>query len=577
MIYSLTQRTRTLYTYIIFIVFISHNIFPQEKDFVIPDSLKERDYKYLDRQYRNNYSDTITSLIYLNSIYKKAITENNIVNQSFALHQLAYYAKNRSDKLDLLKKSIAKGEEKALYLSLSARLILGIDYHSHFEYEKALEEYLILLSNSRKANSEIYEFNTLNRIAQLRRDIGKYEDAIDLYKQCLDYENLKEPKDSVSLTRTLVDLAESMRYLKKHDSASYYYNYVRDNGYKKDPFYLAIATINEGINLYKIDKLKESESLLNKGTEKINLNNTSSHKYYILSQFYLGKINQSLHRDIRKTRHHFQTIDSLYTTTNIIVPETREVYEFFITEYKKQEDANAQLNTINKLMKFDSIAAARKLNTLTKLHSEYDTPQLTKSKEKIIRDLEKQKTKLSKRTIYLSVFILLLIILFLIQYKKHKTYKNRFNKIISELDTRKEKNVSSYKSSTNEKKLLDTIDEATVTTIVNKLADFEEKKGFLQKDLTLSILAKKCATNTKYLPKIITIYKNKSFVNYINNLRIDYILKELKENTTLQKYTIKTISEEAGFNTPESFARAFKNKTGIRPSYYIRNIKKKEN
>ena len=89
-------------------------------------------------------------------------------------------------------------------------------------------------------------------------------------------------------------------------------------------------------------------------------------------------------------------------------------------------------------------------------------------------------------------------------------------------------------------------------------------------------MAKKCDTNAKYLSKIINAYKDQSFVNYINNLKIDFILKELKENTILQKYTIKSISEEAGFNTAESFAIAFKKRTGIRPSYYIRNLKNKE-
>lgn len=573
MMYSLTQRS--LYIYIIFVALISQNAFAQEKDFIIPDSLKGKDYEYLDKQFRTYYSDTITSLVYLNTIYKKGLIENNIANQSFALSLLAYYTTNRNDKLDLIKKSIAKGEEEALYMSLSARLMLGINYHSHFEYEKALQEYLILFNNSKKANSEIYEFNALNRIAQLKRDIGSYKEALETYKKCLNYEKLKIPIDSASLTRTYVDLAESMRYLKKHDSASYYYRYIKDNGYKKNNFYLNIATINQGINLYEIGKLKESEALLHQGLQNISLNNKSSHRYHTLSLLYLGKINQSLNKDLDKTKRYFQTIDSLYTATNIIIPETREVYEFFIKDYIKQKDANAQINTINKLMKFDSIAAERKINTLTKFHSEYDTLQLTKSKEEIIKNLEKQKTQLNKRIIYLSVFILLFIILFLIQYKKHKTYKDRFNKIISELDTHKEENTPSYTSLTSEEKLLDVIDKATISTIVDKLTEFEEKQGFLQKDITLSILAKKCATNTKYLPKIINAYKNKSFVNYINSLRVDYILKELKENTTLQKYTIKTISEEAGFNTPESFARAFKNKTGIRPSYYIRNLKKK--
>jgi YesN/AraC family two-component response regulator len=216
------------------------------------------------------------------------------------------------------------------------------------------------------------------------------------------------------------------------------------------------------------------------------------------------------------------------------------------------------------------------------LYSQFDTPQLLKSKEALIQKLEHKATTNSNRITYLIAFILLLIVLFILQYSRHKKYRNRFNTVILELDNQKTKSTPEIKStpdhntSNTPKLLLDDIDETTITKILHQLDQFEKKKGFLQKDITLAILAKKCSTNTKYLPKIIHLHKDKSFVNYINNLRIIYILKELRENTILQKYTIKTISEEAGFNTAESFARAFKNKTGIRPSYYIRNLKKKE-
>jgi len=121
--------------------------------------------------------------------------------------------------------------------------------------------------------------------------------------------------------------------------------------------------------------------------------------------------------------------------------------------------------------------------------------------------------------------------------------------------------------------LANVIDQEVITTVLKKLDDFEIKKEFLQHDVNLAMVAKKCNTNTKYLSKIIHSYKGKSFVNYINNLRVDYILKELKINPTLQKYTIKSISEEIGFNTAESFSTAFKKKTGIRPSYYIKELK----
>ena len=365
-----------------------------------------------------------------------------------------------------------------------------------------------------------------------------------------------------------------MRYLKKHDSASYYYNFIIEKGYKKNSYYIDKATINQGINLYEIGDFKKSELLLKKGANEIDLNDTSNLKYYILSQFYLGKINQIIHSDTYKARSYFLKVDSLFTTSSIVIPETRGAYEFLIAEYKKQGDFNAQLKTINKLLQFDSIISSRKIRTANKLYSEYDTPKLLENKELIIKELENRTSILNTRASYLSITILFLIILFGIQYRRHKKYKNRFNVIISELDNYETKKVV-HSNITSSPQLLDAVDEDTITTVLKKLDLFEKKRGFLQKDITLAILAKKCGTNTKYLPKIIHTYKNRSFVNYINNLRIDYILKELKENTTLQKYTIKTVSEEAGFNTAESFARAFKNKTGIRPSYYIRNLKKR--
>ena len=57
-------------------------------------------------------------------------------------------------------------------------------------------------------------------------------------------------------------------------------------------------------------------------------------------------------------------------------------------------------------------------------------------------------------------------------------------------------------------------------------------------------------------------------------LRIDYVLKELKENKKLRSYTIQAIAEEIGFKKAESFSKAFKKRTGLNPSFYIKQIKK---
>jgi len=71
---------------------------------------------------------------------------------------------------------------------------------------------------------------------------------------------------------------------------------------------------------------------------------------------------------------------------------------------------------------------------------------------------------------------------------------------------------------------------------------------------------------------IINHHKEKNFSNYLNDLRIEYVIKELKTNIVLRKYTIEALANEIGFNSSESFSKAFYRKTGIYPSYYIKRL-----
>ena len=67
---------------------------------------------------------------------------------------------------------------------------------------------------------------------------------------------------------------------------------------------------------------------------------------------------------------------------------------------------------------------------------------------------------------------------------------------------------------------------------------------------------------------------NKSVVQYINDLRIEYVILKLKEDQKFRKYTIKAIAIEIGFNTDQAFSKAFHKKTGIFPSSFIKELNK---
>src|SRR5690606_28758122 len=125
---------------------------------------------------------------------------------------------------------------------------------------------------------------------------------------------------------------------------------------------------------------------------------------------------------------------------------------------------------------------------------------------------------------------------------------------------------------TNEKNELE-IDVFTINTILTKLEKFENNQEYLQSNLSLASLSKQFGTNSAYLSKIINAYKNKNFANYLNDLRVDYAIKKIKTDAKLQSFTIQAISEEIGFSTSQSFANAFYKRTGIYPSYFIKQLK----
>ena len=89
----------------------------------------------------------------------------------------------------------------------------------------------------------------------------------------------------------------------------------------------------------------------------------------------------------------------------------------------------------------------------------------------------------------------------------------------------------------------------------------------------LAVLLKTTPRNLSYLLKK---YRNEDFYNYLNNIRIDYISQELRDNPKLLHYKIAAISDMCGYSSHSQFATNFKTKTGISPSQYIQFLQKEE-
>ncbi|VXB50571.1 conserved hypothetical protein [Flavobacterium sp. 9AF] len=267
-------------------------------------------------------------------------------------------------------------------------------------------------------------------------------------------------------------------------------------------------------------------------------------------------------------------MDSLFNDPNILNPKFIDAYKYLIRHYKKKKDLKRQLLYIDKFVTIDSILQSKNNHYRDLLKDKYEIPQLLAEKEKIIKSLN---TKSSSLKFYLSltfIFILTLSMILYYQYKKEIKLRIRFEKLIKELnsDNSINKKKTEGKIKNSDRDIGMPID--VFNNIVEKLILFEKDKKYLDNNLTLEKLSSIFETNTKYLSKVVNITNKKTFPNYLSELRIQYIIKVLNTNKIYRNYTINALSKEAGFNNSDSFSAAFDKITGMKPSFFIKELSK---
>lgn len=93
------------------------------------------------------------------------------------------------------------------------------------------------------------------------------------------------------------------------------------------------------------------------------------------------------------------------------------------------------------------------------------------------------------------------------------------------------------------------------------------EKHFLDKNLTIEMLARRLSINKKQLNKILRVKYNMAFHAYINRLRIDHSCALLLDP---RNKLIEVIAEECSFNSIRTFESNFKKRYNMSPSEYRR-------
>tara|TARA_B110000091_G_C13776559_1_gene459138 strand:+ start:639 stop:1514 length:876 start_codon:yes stop_codon:yes gene_type:complete len=94
---------------------------------------------------------------------------------------------------------------------------------------------------------------------------------------------------------------------------------------------------------------------------------------------------------------------------------------------------------------------------------------------------------------------------------------------------------------------------------------------FLNKKFAVRIVSERTGLDQKAIISAILNKTQGNWKTYINSLRIDFAIDMIKTDY-LKRCSIFSLSEESGFNSHQSFYRAFKTKTGMTPGQFYKNL-----
>ncbi len=529
------------------------------------------DYQFLANKFYENEGDSATAAVYANTYLLKAKRTKDTLRIADGYYFLSSISKNNvslqySDSIIAITKY-----KKTKSYPVFAYLNKANVYFNTGNFKRAFDYFLKVEEEATQVGDLYLLYSSKRNIGILKAILGENETALETLRECYVFYSKNKTYAPNDYLYTLFALSESYNFNKVLDSATMIntLGYTESTLLNKDfkPYFI----LNEGINQYTKKNFNAAKDSLTKSIK--NFNTIGDMANLGQAHFYLGKTLSALGFEDQGIAEH-KKVSEIFQKTPQIIPESRESYEILIEYYKKKEDRDNQLKYIERLIKIDSVLNSNYKYLIKNVVQNYDTPRLLSEKQEIIDSLKTEKKSSLIVIILLIMISLVSVIFWIFNHRKKKKYRKRFEELYSNSETSPvKKNKKDIKGT---KESLAGISDEIIQGILQDLKKFEQNKGYLKPNIMTNELAKKMNTNSKYLSKVVNHHYKKSISLYINELRINYCIEKVKTDKKFMNYTVKAIARECGFNSTDAFSKSFYKIKGIQPSYFIRELEKKQ-
>lgn len=460
-------------------------------------------------------------------------------------------------------------------LSYELKILNEIDKtHNAYEYYKSMYNIGLVyfhIQEYDKAYSHFKEARTYFESEDSYNHLQGYFNS--LYREAFTLYYLQRNKESTAL----INIGLSKMNLLKADDLEFktpYFNYVL------------------GLNLFQEKQFQKSINLLKPSVTIIAANDDFANEATI--NYYIG-LNYWHLEDKEQSVVFFKKIDTIFKNHNYSNPEIKDAYTYLINHYRQQGNVKEELHYTNQLLDVMKYLQVEYKQLAGTLHNTIDVKTLINDKERLEKDLNKKSIYTRYFTIIGIGIALCLIFISIYNYRKRKEFLKNYNDLLKQREPLpiEESTDESYPivsnslnplainvnewgkyilPAVNDVKDTTPVDDKVLKELIKHLNAFEKNHLFLNKDITLNDLANQWNTNRTYLSQFINSYKEKSFIDYLNGLRIAYFLDKVDTDKKWSKYKIQAIADQLGFSSARSFSSAFMKSTGMSPSFYLQQV-----
>jgi len=451
-----------------------------------------------------------------------------------------------------------------------ARMLFSAINAYEQDYKSALEntiaaQGLLEKKGLENRNDSLNMMDVYLNMAEINQLLGNSTKALSLYDDALDYN-----EDAGYESYILYNKGEV--YKEEHNlKQAIHFTLEALEGAKKAKAKVYLPTYYLALSEYYLS-MQKGDSAVYYAKSGL-FDNTDCHLDGLRNNAGKGFVLQG---DLNEALHYFH---KALEVDQVEIPQA-EVHKNLRDTYRKQQKfEKALIHNEHYLRLKDSTDALKMRQEVLEITEKFESDKKELEIEilsaennfnSIIIDKQRNQLMLIGISLALALVIIGLISWFYIRQKKQKQILYRKSEQLAKQLRARDRSVLAVKTSEIGKKERSGIDEVKKKELIAGIEQLTENKFYLDKEMTLSKMAKMMDTNTTYLSKFVNKTYQMSFANFINDLRIAYTLQNLESKSEYKDLTIDHIADKAGFASSSAFYSAFKKFTGLTPSYYIK-------